>query len=174
MGMEMGLYRLSSAEMAEVVETPDVIEDLIFGTEDSEEDPVELYFGPPETVVQLDLDKSWQVIHFLLTGSDYDGDPPANALLGGETVGEEEIGYALPVLLTPQEVAAFADYLGAHDNDALLARWDGDAMLAKDIYLGAPRDDTETVEYVLHYVDRLRIFTRATAKRGEGLLVTVT
>lgn len=174
MGMVMVLHRLSPAKMAEVVETPEIVEDLIFGSEDSEEDPDELYLGPPETVVQLDLDKSWHVIHFLLTGTAYEGEPPANALLSGDDVGEEEVGYMVPMLLTPPRVAAFAQHLDALDNATLLARWESNGPVAEDIYMAAPREDEGMVEYVFENVDNLRIFTRASAERGEGLLVAVT
>lgn len=45
-------------------------------------------------VTDANLDKAWHGIHFLLTGSTWEGEKPLNFLIsGGETIGEIEVGY---------------------------------------------------------------------------------
>lgn len=54
---------------------------------------------------QIDLDKSGHGIHYLLTGSDGEGDPPLNLLVsGGKTIGDIEVGYGPARALTSQQV----------------------------------------------------------------------
>lgn len=48
------------------------------------------------------MDKAWHGIHYLLTGTAWEGDPPLNFLVtGGREVGTEEIG------IGPDEGLAF-------------------------------------------------------------------
>jgi len=54
--------------------------------------PRDLSFAPDE-LQRLDLDKAWGGLHFLLTGTAWEGEPPHSFLLDGDTVGDIDVGY---------------------------------------------------------------------------------
>jgi Domain of unknown function (DUF1877) len=53
---------------------------------------------------EADLDKAWHGIHYLLTGTAWEGEPPLDFLVrGGRTVGTIEVGYSPARVLTAEE-----------------------------------------------------------------------
>jgi hypothetical protein len=92
--------------------------------------------GGPTAARRLDLDKSWHGLHYLLTGTAWDGAPPFSlAILGGAEIGEDT-GYGPPRYLTPEEVRAVAGALHRTPHESFLARFDPAAMNAAEIYSG--------------------------------------
>ena len=60
----------------------------------------------------LDIDKTWHVIHFLLTGEAWGGELPlANAVLGGTELPGTDAGYGPFRYLVPPEVQATSQAL---------------------------------------------------------------
>jgi hypothetical protein len=83
----------------------------------------------------LNIEKSWHILHYLLTGTAWGGEPPLNFIVaGGETVGEEDIGYGPARAFTSAEVRAIADALDRIDRRRLLDRFDGKEMDELGIY----------------------------------------
>jgi hypothetical protein len=71
----------------------------------------------------LDLDKSWHVIHYLLTNREGDADPPlGNAVLGG-TVVVADFGQGSLRYLTPEQVNEVASALATVDESFLHSKW---------------------------------------------------
>jgi len=124
----------------------------------------------------LDLDKAWHGIHFLLTGAVEGGpEPLASAVLGGVPVGED-LGYGPARWLAPEQVAEIASALDIYDRAALYARYDPDAMTRLDVYPGVmwARDRDAAFDYLWEYFTQMVAFYRATAERGEALLLWLT
>ena len=85
--------------------------------------------------VSCDLDKAWHAIHFLLTGSDWEGEfPLAFLLAGGVPLKDLDVGYGPPRILSPGQVAEVDDTIGAISADELCGRFDANAMAEADIY----------------------------------------
>src|SRR5208337_3054685 len=104
--------------------------------------------GPGEN--GLNLEKSWHVLHYLLTGKAEDAPPPlGNAILGGHGIGGE-LGYGPARFLASDEVREVAAALATISKDDLAARFDLDAMIAMHIY--PVRDDSE-LEMAQHYFE---------------------
>ena len=83
----------------------------------------------------VDFDKAWQALHFVLTGSAWEGKVPLNFLLhAGKEIGEDN-GYGPTRIASPDEVRAFRDALAAIDYAELRRRYDPAAMLAADVYI---------------------------------------
>jgi hypothetical protein len=127
---------------------------------------------------ETDLDKAWHGIHFLLTGSDWGGDPPLDFLVkGGTEVGDVDVGYGPARVFRAAEVAAIDAALAEVDGAELHGRFDPQAMVAQDIYPsiweGMPEDD-DVPGYLVAYHERLREFVGHAARAGLGLVVTVT
>lgn len=128
--------------------------------------------GPENT---LDIDKAWHGLHFLLTGTDWEGEPPLNFIVaGGEQLGDVDVGYGPARAFMPEQLAEISRALDALDPDALRQRFDPVKMTELDIYPSIwdrdPADD-DTLGYVLEYFGMLKSFLRKGAQRGLGLLV---
>jgi hypothetical protein len=115
-----------------------------------------------------DLDKAWHAIHFLLTRSEYGGEPPlANAILGGITIGEERGGGARS--LSPTEVAEVSGALAAVSIGELEERFEPAELDERGIY---PMAWSKLgFDYIrIPLADLIHYYTLA-ALRGEGMLV---
>jgi hypothetical protein len=125
-----------------------------------------------------DLDKAWHGIHYLLTGSAWEGEPPLNLLVaGGREVGHIDVGYGAARVLSAAEVRAAAESLAALRDDDLRARFNPAEMMSKKIYPEiwdrSPEED-DTLGYLLESVGTLREFLSAAVERGHGAVITVT
>lgn len=126
---------------------------------------------------QIDLDKAWHGIHFLLTGRADGGDKPANFLLhGGREVGDVDVGYGPARALTSADTRAAHAMLAARSDDALRARFDAEAMMGAEIYPEIwdrdPEED-DAVGYLMENVASLRTFLAKAADEGLGILITL-
>jgi len=199
MSMILGLDTLSDASIDRVLETPALIWRVV-----EPDDPDVLaealrgpgkrgffarLFGkkPPEPAPELeltegemvgtDLDKAWHGIHFLLTASAWEGDPPLNFLVsGGTEVGDVDVGYGPARVFRSSEVAEIHKALGEVQEDDLRARFQPEAMMKEDIY---PRiwdrdpEDDDPLGYLLEYFAILKKFVGHAAGKGLGLVVTM-
>src|SRR5258705_13868836 len=85
----------------------------------------------------VDLDRAWQCLHYLLTGSARDGEAPLNFLVkGGTPVGDEDLGFGPARVFRPLEVAAIADALVAVTQPMLLSRFEPKTLEKLEIYPG--------------------------------------
>ena len=157
--------RLSADELRAVFDDPAVVTGLLFG--DLDDDDAEM----PEP--ELDLDKSWHGLHYLLTGTDWEvGEGAGAAILGGEAIGEDG-GYGPARLVSAEAVRGIVEALDAIDAETLRARFDLDAMAAADIY--PSRWAAEDFDGFLapRFAD-LRRFYRSAADQGQAVLLTLT
>ncbi|BBH70295.1 hypothetical protein ACTI_69800 [Actinoplanes sp. OR16] len=162
--MELIGHRLSGAALQKLLDDPSAVESILYG--DLDDDDAEM----PEP--ELDLDKSWHAVHYLLTGTAWSlGDTPAGAaVLGGTEIGEDG-GYGPPRYLVPDEVQAIARALSALDERSLRSRFDPAALDAAEIY---PEGWSSTdIDSVLAHFRTLREFYRSAATNGEGVLLAV-
>jgi hypothetical protein len=125
--------------------------------------------------VATDLDKAWHGIHYLLTGTDWEGDSPLNLLAaGGRVVGDIDMGYGPARVLTAAETRAAHEALSALGDDALRARFDPAAMMEKEIYpeiWDRDPDDDDTLGYLMEYVAILRRFLADAVKARHGAVI---
>lgn len=124
-----------------------------------------------------DLDKAWHGIHYLLTGTAWEGNPPLNALVsGGRDVPGVDAGYGPPRTLTAAETRAFAEELEALSDAQLRSRFAPAEMMELEIYPEIwdrdPADD-DTCGYLLGYVGELRTFLAGAVASGLGLLIAL-
>ena len=126
----------------------------------------------------LDLDKSWHGIHYLLTGTAWEGDPPLNFLLGGgREVGMEEVGNGPARTFTATEVRAIAGALAELTDDELRSRFAPAEMTRLEIYpeiWDRDRAEDDTLGYLMDNVGELRRALASVVGRGHGLLITLT
>lgn len=152
---------------------------------EADESRINQLLADPEGIVSLleeetdevDLDKAWHGIHFLLTGSDWDGEEPLSYLVkGGEYVGDVDVGYGPARRLKPNQVAAWAAALSAISADTLRLGYNPKAMLRAKIYPEIWDQDPEEDDplgYLLEYFDVLRSFVEQARDQGKGAIIYI-
>lgn len=125
----------------------------------------------------VDLDKAWHGLHYLLTRTAWEGDPPLNFLLaGGRDVGDEEIGIGPARTFTPEETRTIAVALRNVSDQDLRGRFNPKDMMRLEIYPEIwDRDPAEddTLGYLMENVRSLRTTLDRLAAEGYGMMVTI-
>ncbi|WP_018228018.1 YfbM family protein [Methyloversatilis universalis] len=204
MSMILELHTVSDASLARVLADPPLVWKVVSPDDDSLYDAARAEAGgaeagffqrlfgrpgrtqPPSVdfslapgeVDTIDLDKAWHGIHFMLTGTAWEGTPPLNFLMhGGVEIGDVEVGYGPARGMTAAEVKAVAGALAGIDEAFMRARFDPAQMMQLDIYPGIwdrdPADD-DSLGYCMEYFSELRAFVMRAAERGAGLVISLT
>jgi|SRR6266850_2761474 len=128
---------------------------------------------PSEKPEEFDVDKAWQGIHFLLTGSDWEGDGPLAFMLHGGREIKEDLGYGPPHGFTSGEVKEIVRALDPVNGDELYANADPAEFAAKDIYpqIWDSEPKEECIGYVTDYLTQLKEFLTRVAQSNRALIV---
>jgi hypothetical protein len=126
----------------------------------------------------VDLDKAWNALHYLLTGSARDGEGPLAFLLkGGTKVGDEDLGHGPARVFQPHEVAAIADALADVSQIKLMPRFDLKKFALLDLYPGRWSEVNVRSDYDLGYyfgpLEQLKSVTRRAKLEGLGMIVWI-
>jgi hypothetical protein len=159
----MGNFRaLPDEELQALFANPSRVEQLLY----------ESLLGGESNGNELDVDKAWHGLHFLLTGSAWEGSFPLNFIVaGGEEVGDD-LGYGPARGLTSGDVRTIDAALQPLAPDELGQRFDAERMTELQIYpFGWSHDPDGEREYLLDFYSDLRAFIRRTAEQGHALLV---
>jgi len=163
------LRRLGDADVARLLAEPALIHHYLDPDAEQSEG-----FGP---FVDLEVEKAWHGIQFLLTGTAWAGELPLSFLVsGGVEVGDEDVGYGPARALTSEQVRAIARALARIDEQELRARFDPGAMMKADVY---PRiwdrrpEEDDSLGYLVAHYEALREFIAGAAEAGEAMLVYV-
>jgi len=135
----------------------------------------------------FDTYKAWQGIHFLLTGTAWEGEAPLGYLMGGLAIGtpSKEEGseddeypkyddfwvYGPPRALYSHEVKAWADALEPLTEETLRARFDPTAFQAADLYAVSGDSPEAALDWLMPFYLSFRGFVQQTAETGDGLLM---
>jgi hypothetical protein len=126
-------------------------------------------------VIESDLDKAWHGIHYLLTGSAWGGDPPLNFLvLGGENVGDVDVGYGPARAISTAGVRAIHEQLRVIDESELRSRFNPVEMMSLDIYPTIwDRDPAvdDTFGYCADHFRELQRFVAEAAEKNRGIII---
>ena len=171
MGMTCELRQLSPAYAQRLLHNPDEV--LQYYDDASE--------GELPTEAQgeeLDLDKAWHGLHYLLTGTAWGGEEPWNyLLLGGEQIGDEEehaVGYGPARVLLPSQVAAFFQALATISPTELSERFNPGEMMKLDIYPNVwDREDEELKEWMQESLIELQVFLQRAVARFKAVLIAI-
>ena len=137
-------------------------------------DPESIHDLLEEESGEVELGKAWHGIHFLLTGSEWEGEEPLCYLVrGGEEVGDEDVGYGPARVLRPNQVARWAAALLAILADEMRRRYDQQAMLKAEIYPQMGWHVPEALGYLLEYYGALSSFVEQARDRGKGAIIHI-
>jgi hypothetical protein len=170
MGISGHFMLVTDAEVAAILAEPEGVHDLLDAAFADRADD------------HVDVDQAWHCLHYLLTGTAWEGAPPLNFIAGGgHVVGDEDVGAGPARAFRSDEVKALAAALEALDDTRIAARFDAAEMDALEIYPGgdaggggwAGIDPTsaESFGYFSAGYTALRALVLEGATRGAGLLV---
>lgn len=179
----------SDADIAALLEKPKRIEKFLYGQEFSIEPEKKTFFGffkdkasketdywmPNDSGEEMDIDKAWQGIHFLLSGKSEDIENPLGFILsGGELIGDVDLGYSPARAFTSTQVKAIHQALSALDESELQSRCIPEEFKKNEIYPDIWDDDfNESFEYILSYLDDLKTFIATASENGKALVVYI-
>jgi hypothetical protein len=188
----IGNFRsLSDDDLGALLENPARVEQLLYGDDlfaGTNGEVVSLFGGTPSQppsepddweqdgdADEIDVDKAWHGIHFLLTGTAWEGSFPLNFIVsGGKEVGDVDVGYGPARALMSEDVRRLNAALEPLTSEELKRRFDSEQMTRLQIYPEIwdrdPEED-DSLAYLIEYYTDLRDFVRRTADRGHGLLV---
>lgn len=167
MGVLCGLTAVPKDFVREILDDPDSIPELV----DSHR--------VGETVLGLDrvisLEKSWHCLHFVLTGSAWEGEEPLNFLVsGGEVVAQHLVDFGPARLLHHGDVARLARMLDTFDDDSFRRAFNPKALAESEIY---PQDWDEPLDWLLQWYGGffrdMKAFVRRAADRCDALVVSL-
>jgi hypothetical protein len=120
---------------------------------------------------RIDIDKAWHVLHFLLTGTSWEGDLPQGFLVSaGHPVGDEDVGYGPARSLSVPEVKALSEFLSGVDAEVLRQGFVPSRLAENEIYPNGWDTDIEWDYFEEAFHDTAR-FVRDTAEKKMALLV---
>lgn len=124
----------------------------------------------------LEIDKNWHALHWLLTGAEWEGEPPLNfIILGGAEIGDaSEFGNGPPRAFTSDQTRAIHEGLSQISTDDLLSRYDGDAM--SDLYPNIwdrPDEQGRNRQDLAFRYDALKQFIATAADQQLGFITYV-
>lgn len=195
MGMALGFYTLSDENIARLLADPPLVWKVVAPDDpepyeqarrasggffsrllgrDKAGPPGELRLARGE-VDEGDVDKAWHGLHFMLTGSAWEGEEPLCFLVkGGTPVGDVEVGYGPARALSAAEVRSLDAALRPIDEEWLRRRFDPERMMKLDIYPSIwDRDPAEddTFGYCVENFHGLKAFVAKAASQGKGMVL---
>ena len=193
MGMIYRLRRANDAQLERLCRHPRLIESFLY--DEAREEAVirtglwdklasSFAFTRSESVTsdareegdEIDLDKSWHVMHYLLTGEELGTESPLSLIQQDyPSIGDIDIGWGPAFAINAATMAAFARAAAPIEFSRFRYRFDPDAMSAVDIYLGGAFESNDDVgfAYVEGYFEILRDFSTDCAQRNCGAVGTI-
>jgi len=127
---------------------------------------------------EADLDKSWHIVHYLLSGSSGRGEGPLG-LIGDDLhpVADLDLGLGKPNVVSSADVKAFTEAAATMSDADFLSRFKPDEMPTDELYMGdviARGDHDDMMEYALENFHILRDFAAKAAADGEAIITYYT
>jgi hypothetical protein len=166
MSMIGGLRRLGEADLDLLFAAPDQVIDYLY----PEEHPSTLQLGP---YADLDLDKAWHVLHFLMTGEAWGQTFPLGFLVAAARNWGMTRATARHARFGHGEVNEIATALAGLDGRQLTVAIDVQALVREEIYphFWEAGDEAQVATWILDTFEKLRDFVVRAAEAREALLV---
>ena len=125
----------------------------------------------PSDYSGLDIDKSWEALHYLLCGDIADGGPPLGYVVPMTLEQGIDFGDFAAFYLRAEQVAEALQAIAELDEAQLRMRYDFPAMVEDQVYpIVSDEDEDELFAYLLHHFNAIRHFYSQTAAEGKGLI----
>ncbi|MFD2554786.1 YfbM family protein [Sphingobacterium tabacisoli] len=124
----------------------------------------------------LDLDKAWEGIFYLVTGSSladaFTNELPQLPLLFGPSQIDPELdmGYGPATFTTPEQTKEMYNIIKDLSRDELTSRFDSDKMFEQDLYPDI-WDDENALEYLLDFFEDLKGFYKDAVENNQAMVM---
>jgi len=132
------------------------------------EESIEAYLYPDDENYDavgennIDIDKTWHAIHFILTGSEWEGDEPAKSVIFGGKEAGPDVGYGSARFLDQQQVSKVNQHLLLLDQNVISEYFNVEQLVEKEIYpnmwIDTDETEEEMIDYLEHYYKELKQF----------------
>ena len=165
------LRQLSPAYAQKLLHNPDEVLQYY-------EDAIEEELPEEAQGEDLDLDKAWHGLHYILTETAaQDEEPWCYLLVGGEQVGDEkdhDVGYGPARILMQQQVAAFQQAVASVSPAEVSARFNPVEMTRLDIYPNVwDRQDELLEEWMQESLVELQGFLRRAVEQQQAVIISL-
>lgn len=150
MGMVMWFDLASEQQLADIEAVPDRLFDLLYPTEPKYE--------------ELNIDKSWHALHYVLCGSVVPGDTLLSMAVFGQNEIDCEMDYGKPRSTHPDDIPAVLSQLNEFDLSSAIQALDLDSTQLDDIYLGQEILSGNVTELQQTFDELKRIYAKAHAQ----------
>lgn len=160
MSMIGNLLAADDDAIKDLLEEPTKIHDFLYGDD-------------AENADTTDLDKAWHTIHFILTGSAWEGDFPHGFLVSaGIPIGEEDVGYGPARAFLSHEVHDIRKALDDISEAQFREQFSVEKMKKEDIYpsFGHASDEEEIPYFLEHFLSLKEFIIKVEASK-RGLIV---
>ena len=186
----IGNFRTTSdADIDALLERPKRIELMLYGEYFTEEEKKKGILSflkkkkeaspdkwkPKDQGDEFGVDKAWHGIHYLLTGSAWEGSgPEAFVVAGGTAIGDVDVGYGPARAFKSKEVREIAEKLRNIEKESLKKACIKKKFFENEIYPDIWNEEPESCfGYVLKYFEDLKRFVIEAAENGKALLVYI-
>ncbi|MCG8686362.1 MAG: YfbM family protein [Desulfobacterales bacterium] len=124
---------------------------------------------------EIDVDKAWHGIHYLLTGKVWDASgPEAFIVSGGIEIGDVDVGYGPSRAFKSKEVKKIARRLRDIEKNKLIESCDKNNFSENEIYPEIWDEEPESCfGYILEHFEALKHFVSEAAEDGKALIVYI-
>ena len=137
---------------------------------------IDFYSNELIEIPQLDIDKSWDGIIFLLTGNssrNLGTNILGKVLLGSGTIDENQIiGYGPARYLLPEEVKTLNNKIKILNPDDLKFRYDPAKMILEDVYPAIWQEEN-AFDYIKEYFIELQSFYQHASWANEAIVIII-
>lgn len=143
---------------------------------------LEKYLDPDEAtdgINELNLDKTWDAINFLLTGHgivtiDKAEPPLSRVIFSGQFIDEnQDMGYGPAQYLSPDQVKDVNRELLKISSDDLRKKYDAEKLNENEIYPQAWSDDEGELNYLTENFEELKSFYSDADKGGQAIITYI-
>lgn len=131
-----------------------------------------------ENYPQLNIDKSWDGVHYLLTGKstvesvkEIDQSNPKEWVILGWGVWGPDVGYGPSRFVAPKEVTQVAQFLSKLKDDDLKKQFNPIKMNKLGIYPDGLWDEEDIIEWLLDNYHKVKDFYIDAARKGNAVLL---
>lgn len=126
----------------------------------------------PGEGLRATIERAWHGIHYVLTGTAWEGNAPLDFLVnGGQFIGATDEKHGPLRAFTANETKAILDIFSTFSTYEIRKRYNPRDMTAKEIYPGIWSQEEESLSFLIENVERLRGFLRQAVEAQLGILV---
>ena len=181
MGMVGNFRTISDSSIDALRRRPMLLEPLLFDDEELLEGARLGFFGRrtfarlrAEPAEEIDIDKSWGMLHFVLTGTETTGPWPQNFMFSGEEIFDKSKDDGIVAMAHRRaRLKEIRDVLAKVTPSLIEERWGADRMKELDIYLARALEQAEAQDYVHEYAEILLGFVDKAIEQRRGMLLYI-